>query len=119
MLERHQQPHGKRRHQLLVIAPAHRCFRQGQRLRVPGKGQRAAAMNISRNLVKQNDKAQRPFRRIGPVIESPKPRLLQSVAETHRQLPVKGGVLGEPALIARQHPEIHNGLGVHAIFSPA
>ena len=76
-------------------------------------------MGVARDLIKQNDKTQSTFRRFAPMIEGPKPGLFQRVAKTHRQRPIKSGVLGEPALRPRQHPEIHNGLGVHAIFSPA
>jgi hypothetical protein len=53
------------------------------------------------------------------MIEGPEPGLFQRAAKTHRKCPIKSGVLFEPALRPGQSPEIHNGLGIHAIFSLA
>ena len=113
MFEWHDEPKGKRWWQHLVKASANKCLGQGQRFGISRKCKRTAPMNIARNLIEQDDETQRTFRCFAPMIEGAKPSLPQSATETDGERAIKGGVLGELPLRPRQHPEIHNGFGVH------
>src|SRR5688572_16284505 len=106
MFEGHDEPGREGRRHSLMKAPRDRLSRQGERPSVAREHERAAAMDVARELIEQDDEAERPLRRFRPMVERAFPPFRQRLPEAHRKRPVEGGIPREPAALAGLGPEL-------------